>query len=84
MSPPGTNLSNEVTLTVKLSDQDYDDLERWANVMKMGGIGDLLGQVLMPTEQIRKFVEDCRKAEKQVRSQTPLVTHVLDARRRRP
>jgi hypothetical protein len=66
--PPATE-NNEVTLTVKLNDRDYDDLERWASVMKLpGGIGALLASVLMPAEQVRKFIADCRKAEADVRS----------------
>jgi hypothetical protein len=78
---------NEVTLTVKLSDRDYDDLERWAQAMKMpGGIGEILGSVLMPAEQVRKFIADCRDAEKKAWAQSGMgspVSRVLDGRRRR-
>jgi hypothetical protein len=79
-------LNNEVTLTVRLSDRDYDDLERWAKIMKMsGGIGELLGSVLMPSEQVGKFIADCRKAESDVRAKMgagSLVWRVLEGRRR--
>lgn len=60
---------NEVTLTVKLNDQDYDDLERWARLthgksgLGDGTIGGLVDEVLKPTERLRKFIANCRQDE---------------------
>jgi hypothetical protein len=56
-------------LTVKLSDQDYDDLERWAKLTHgRGGLGDgtvggLVDEVLKPTARLQAFIENCRRDE---------------------
>jgi len=72
MSQPLKPGENEITLRVILNDRDYDDLERYARIMKKP-MHALVEEITMTGKVITHFLDRVREEEKRIIKGGPIL-----------